>query len=182
MSGMDVSARMDKIQEIISGITELYEVPVRVGSRCEANVYYRVEDLTGDQLETIATFLAARIKNVCAPQVPQAILSMPGSYIGLARLLSRELARDGEALEVVSVEQLSAPTGHTNWLRDTNVILVNEVITTARTCLEAHTRATMLGATVLCWTAIIDRTFGPGPVSIVTAFTGEPVRLLEAVP
>lgn len=173
---------MDRIHEIIERITERYAVPIRVGSRCEANTYYRVEDLSTDDLEEIARAIAERITKVCYPLLPQVILSLPGSYIGLARMLSRELAPAGEALEVINVEQLSASDARSTWLRNTNAVLVNEVITTARTCLEAHTRATVLGATVLCWAAIIDRTFGPGPVSVVAAYTGEPVRLLEMLP
>jgi orotate phosphoribosyltransferase len=96
--------------------------------------------------------------------------------------LSKALAPHGEAIEVVNVEQLSSGKGRATWLRDMNVVLVNDVITTARTCLEAHTKATMMGARVMCWAAIIDRTFGPGPVPVVAGITGEPVRLLEELP
>lgn len=172
---------MERIREIIERISERYTVPIRVGSRCEAHTYYRVEDLTTEELEEIAAAIAERVTKVCYPLLPQVILSLPGSYIGLARLLAKELAPAGEALEVINVEQLSV-NDRSTWLRNTNAILVNEVITTARTCLEAHTKATVLGATILCWAAIIDRTFGPGPVSIVAAHTGEPVRLLEMLP
>ena len=40
----------------------------------------------------------------------------------------------------------------------------------------------MLGSTVLCWASLVDRTFGPGPVPVVAAFTGEPVTMLEELP
>jgi orotate phosphoribosyltransferase len=171
---------MDEIREIIEGITEYYEHPIRVGSRCEANVFYRIEDLSEEDLEVIAEVIAERIVNVCSPYMPQALISMPGSYAGLARVLSRRLG--DEPLEVVNVEQLTAGKERANWLKGMNVVLVNDVITTARTCIEAHTKATMLGASILCWAAIIDRTFGPGPVPVVAGITGEPVRLLEDVP
>lgn len=174
---------MEEIREIIERVTEYYDTPIRVGSRCEANVFYRVEDLSSEELEAIGDQLAERILNVCSPNLPQLLLSLPGSYAGLARVLSKTLARVGDSLEVVNVEQLSpVKGGRTNWLKDSHVVLVNDVITTARTCLEAHTRATLMGATVLCWAAIIDRTFGPGPVPVVAGMTGEPVRLLEELP
>lgn len=168
---------MDEIKEIIERITEYYESPIRVGSRCEAHVFYRIEDLSEEDLEEVAEVIAERILNVCSPSIPQALISMPGSYAGLARVLSKLLAE--EPLEVVNVEQLTPGKARANWLKGMNVVLVNDVITTARTCIEAHTRATMLGATILCWAAIIDRTFGPGPVPVVAGITGEPVRLLE---
>ncbi len=176
---------MEEIREIIDRVTEYYANPIRVGSRCEANAFYRVEDLSSEELEEIGLHISERIINVCSPTLPQLLLSLPGSFAGLARVLSKTLAPTGEALEVVNVEQLSPGTsakGRSNWLKGSQVVLVNDVITTARTCLEAHTRATMMGATVLCWAAIIDRTFGPGPVPVVAGMTGEPVRLLEELP
>lgn len=173
---------MEKIRNIIDRITEHYEFPIRLGSRCEANVYYRVEDLSTEDLDTIGAYLADRILNVCQPAHPQFLLSLPGSFAGLARVLSRELASGDESLEVINVDQLNSGNGRSHWLKNASVVLVNDVITTARSCLEVHTRATMLGASVLCWAAIIDRTFGPGPVPVVAGFTGTPVRLLEEIP
>lgn len=173
---------MEELREIIDRVTEYYETPIRVGSRCEANVFYRVEDLSSEELEVIGEQLAERILNSCSPNLPQLLISLPGSYAGLAKVLSKTLAPTGEPLEVVNVEQLAPGKGRANWLRGSNVVLVNDVITTARTCLEAHTRATVMGASVLCWAAIIDRTFGPGPVPVVAGITGEPVRLLEEIP
>lgn len=170
------------IREILDRITEHYDVPIRVGSRCEANVFYRVEDLSSEELELVAQYVAERVLKVCHPALPQILISLPGSFTGLARLLARELAPAGEALEVVNIEQLNPGNGKGSWLKNSNVVLVNDVITTARSCLEAHTKTTVLGASVLCWAAIIDRTFGPGPVPVVAAYTGEPVRLLEGLP
>lgn len=173
---------MDEIREIFSKITEHFEVPLRVGSRCESNYYYRVDNLSLDDLEICARYVAERIIKVCYPNLPQKLVNLPGGYTGLAELLSKELAPPGEQLEVLSLSQIKPDNGRTNAVRGLDIILVNDVITTARSCLEAHTKVTMLGASVLCWGALIDRTFGPGPVPVVTAFTGEPVRLLEELP
>jgi orotate phosphoribosyltransferase len=71
--------------------------------------------------------------------------------------------------------------GHGEKYKGHNAILVTDVITTARSSLEAHTRATLRGIPVLCWATLIDRTFGPGPVPVVSAFTGAPVRVLTQV-
>lgn len=173
---------MDEIRQIFESITEYYENPIRIGSRCEGNVYYRVEDLTPDDIQICAEYVAERVIKVCNPNLPQIIINLPGSFSGLAAVLSRTLAPPGEELEVVNLDQVTGGNGRGSRLRSSNTILVNDVITTARSCLEAHTRITVLGIPVLCWAALIDRTFGPGPVPVVAAFTGAPVRLLEDVP
>lgn len=170
---------MDKLSSIIERITEVYASPVRVGSRCEANVFYRVEYLSQEEMDQLAEYIAERVMNVCSPNTPDILISLPGSFAGVAKTLARTLSSSSEPLEVVNAEQLNATSGRTSWLRGMNAVIVNDVITTARTCLEVHTRATVLGASVLCWAAIIDRTFGPGPVPIVAGYTGEPVRLLD---
>ena len=167
---------MSELRDIFEGVTERYMVPVRIGSRCEANVFYRVEDLSSKDVETCARYIADRIVNVCSPQLPQVIINLPGSFTGLAQTLATELAPPGETLEVIQLDDL---TNSPRSLKGSQVLLVNEVITTARSCLEAHTRVTMLGATIPCWAALIDRTFGPGPVPVVASFTGEPVTLIE---
>jgi orotate phosphoribosyltransferase len=173
---------LKRIREIISRITEHYESPIRVGSRVEANVFYRVEYLSPDELDELSEYVAERVIKVCQPMEPEVIISLPGTFTGLAKALSRQLGRGAEGLEVVNVEQLTPGNGRgAGWLRGMNAVMVNDVITTARSCLEAHTRATVLGATVLCWAALIDRTFGPGPCPVVASFTGEPVRLLEHI-
>ena len=98
---------MEDVKDIIDRVTEYYATPIRLGSRCEANVFYRVEDLSADELEVIAEQLAERIINVCSPTLPQLLISLPGSFAGLARVLSKTLAPYGESLEVVNIEQLS---------------------------------------------------------------------------
>ena len=173
---------MEEIREIFQGITEYYDVPVRVGSRCEAKIYYRVEDLKQSEIAVCGDYVSERIVKVCSPALPTIIIALRGSYTGLAIELSTRLAPPGEALEVLSYEQVNGGNGHGSRIKGANVILVNDVITTARSCLEAHTRITLMGASILCWAALIDRTFGPGPVPVVAAFTGEPVTLLEGLP
>ncbi len=173
---------MDKIKQIFDSITEYYETPIRIGSRCESNVYYRVEDLSSDDIQTCAEYIADRIIKVCHPHLPELLINLPGSFTGLAYILSKELAPPGEELEVVSLDQVTGSNGRGSKLRTGHPVLVNDVITTARSCLEAHTKTTVMGASVLCWAALIDRTFGPGPVPVVASFTGAPVRLLEEVP
>ena len=63
-------------------------------------------------------------------------------------------------------------------LRGRRAALINNVITTGRTCLEVHSIASMI-CNVVCWATIIDRTFGPGPVPVIASHTGEPVVLME---
>lgn len=171
-----------EIREIFQGITERFEVPIRIGGRCEANVFYRVDCLDERDLKVLAGYVAERIVKVCQPALPEKLINLPGGYTELATFLSTELAPAGEALEVIAYEELNPHNGNSHALKGSQVILVNDVITTARSCLEAHTQVTMMGASVLCWAALVDRTFGPGPVPVVAAFTGEPVTLLENLP
>lgn len=173
---------MDSMRPIFERITEYYEVPIRVGSRCEAKVYYRIEDLSYEDITICAEYIGERILKVCSPNAPQIMINLQGSYTELANVLSRELSYNNETLEVFHLNQISGGNGHGPRIKGANVILVNDVITTARSCLEAHTKITMMGASILCWAALIDRTFGPGPVPVVAAYTGEPVRLLEELP
>ncbi len=171
-----------EIREIFQEITERFEVPIRIGGRCEANVFYRVDCLDEEQLEVLASYVAQRIIKVCQPALPEKLVNLPGGYTELATFLSTELAPPGESLEVIAYEDLNPHNGNSHILKGNQVVLVNDVITTARSCLEAHTQVTMMGASVLCWAALVDRTFGPGPVPVVASFTGEPVTLLEEMP
>lgn len=174
---------MSNLREIFEAITERYQSPVRIGSRCESRVYYRVEDLSRRDVESCAEYIAERVQKVCSPILPNVLIALPGSFSGLAEILSRELAAPGETLEVISIDQISGSNGRSSHLKGAYAMLVNDVITTARSCLEVHTKATVIGASVLCWAALIDRTFGPGPVPVIASFTGEPVRLLDdAIP
>ena len=169
----------DRLKEIFGGITDYYDLPLRLSSRCETKVYYRVEDLSSDDIETCAQYIGERVNNVCLPSLPEIIVDLPGNFAGLAEALSKELAPPGESMEVIKFEQLEGGNGISRRIKNTQILFVNDVITTARSCLEAHTKVTMMGGAVLCWATLIDRTFGPGPVPVVAAFTGAPVNLLE---
>jgi hypothetical protein len=174
----------EALSEIFAKITERYDDPVPIGGRCESNVYYRVEDLTDDDLDMCAHYVAERIKNVVSPSVPQLFLKLPGGYSFFAERLSAVYAElfpeDGEIpLEQYLESKMS--NGHGEKYRGYNAILITDVITTARSSLEAHTRATLKNIPVLCWATLIDRTFGPGPVPVISAFTGAPVRVLAKI-
>jgi hypothetical protein len=169
----------DHIREIFANITEEYESPLRLSSKCEAKVYYRVEDLSDSDIDICAEFLTERIFNSCSAQPPEILINLHGNFTGLADKLAKTLAPAGETLKVIGLEEVEAGNGVRNLLAGRPVMLVNDVITTARSCLEAHSQTTLMGGQVLCWAALIDRTFGPGPVPVVASFTGQPVTLLE---
>jgi hypothetical protein len=172
---------LEDINEIFEGITERYEEPVPIGGRCESHIYYRTEDLTEDDLQTCAEYVAYRIKNVLSPQEPKLFLKLPGGYSFFAERLCAlysELINGGKEIPLEQYLERKISNGHGEKYRDHNCILVTDVITTARSSLEAHTKATLRGIPVLCWATLIDRTFGPGPVPVVSAYTGAPVRVL----
>lgn len=167
-----------ELEEIIEKITERYQNPVRVALNCESSTYYRVEDLNSEELEVCAEALAKRVKNVCLPSFPKVIVHLR-AYSELATLLSKEIDPT-EQIEVIALSKLTS--GNEDVMRrikNKKAIIVNEVITTGRSCLEAHSKITMLGASVLCWATLIDRTFGPGPVSVAATITGDSIALLE---
>ena len=168
-----------EIKELIDSVTEHYDVPVRVGSRCEASTFYRVEDLAKKELEVIAASLAARILPVCHPHYPAYFLPFAGTYTGIAEIIAEKISPPDHLMEVISYEDLYGDPTIGEKLRSNKVALISDVITTARSAVEAHTKATIIGGSVLCWVSIIDRTFGPGPVPVVTSFTGDPVTLLR---
>lgn len=172
---------IEEINEIFEKVTETYEVPVPIGGRCESNVYYRVEYLTDSDLYLCAEYVANRIHNLLSPQAPNVFLKLPGGYTFFAERLSAVYSELFPETGEVPVEQYlesKLSNGHGEKYRGKNAILVTDVITTARSSLEAHTKATLRGIPVMCWATLIDRTFGPGPVPVVSAFTGAPVRVL----
>lgn len=167
-----------ELEEIIEKITERYQNPVRVALNCESSTYYRVEDLNSEELEVCAQALARRVKNVCMPSFPKVIVHLK-TYSELATLLSKEIDPT-ESIEVIALSKLTSGNEDViQRIKNKKAIIVNEVITTGRSCLEAHSKITMLGARVLCWATLIDRTFGPGPVSVAATITGDPIALLE---
>ena len=172
------------LNEIFERITETYEVPVPIGGRCEGNVYYRVEYLSDHDLNLCAEYVAWRIKDLLAPQQPQVFLKLPGGYTFFAERLAAlysEIVPGGKDIPIEQYHESKITNGQGERYRGKNAILVTDVITTARSSLEAHTKATLRGVQVVCWATLIDRTFGPGPVPVVSAFTGAPVRVLAQI-
>ena len=170
---------MEDLREIFERVTEHYSTPVKIGSRCVSNIYYSIEDIVDGELNACADYLSERIFNACSPEHPDLLVRMKGDRSGLCNALAKALSFDAAPLEQISLEQLFSGSNVANRLKGVNIVLVNDVITTAKTCLEVHSQATLYGGRVLCWAALIDRTFGPGPVPVVAAFTGAPVTLLD---
>lgn len=167
------------IHEILERITDVFENPIPIGGRCESKVYYRVEDLHEDELDTCAEYVAHRIKNVLAPMQAEFFLKLPGGYTFFAERLCAiysQLIGLTEYLPVELYVESKLSNGYGEAYRGKNGILVTDVITTARSTLEVHSKATLRGIPVLCWATLIDRTFGPGPVPVVSAFNGSPVE------
>ena len=175
---------IEEINEIFERITETYEVPVPIGGRCEGNVYYRVEYLSENDLNLCAEYVAYRIKDLLSPQQPHVFLKLPGGYTFFAERLAAIYSEIAPGMKEIPLEQYMESkimNGHGEKYKGKNAILVTDVITTARSSLEAHTKAALRGIQVVCWATLIDRTFGPGPVPVVSAFTGAPVRVLAQI-
>ena len=174
----------EEIQEIFARITEEYENPVPIGGRCESHIFYRASALSDHELDLCANFVADRILKVIHPLFPQVLLKLPGGFTFFAERLSAVLSeesRDGKEIPLEQYFESKFSNGYAEKFKNRHAILVTDVITTARSSLEAHTRATLKGVKVLCWAALIDRTFGPGPVPVVSSFVGAPVRLLTQI-
>ena len=166
------------IRKILDRITDTFDNPIPIGGRCESKVFYRVEDLSEDELDTCAEYVAHRIHNVIAPLRVDFFLKLPGGYTFFAERLSAMYSRALGMEEYLPVELYVASklsNGYGEAYRGKNGVLVTDVITTARSTLEVHSKATLRGIPVLCWATLIDRTFGPGPVPVVSAFNGSPV-------
>lgn len=175
---------LEDINTIFDRVTEHFEEPVPIGARCESNYYYRTEDLTDDDLNACAEYVARRIKETVQPQEPHLFLKLPGGYSFFAERLCAvysELVPGGKEMPLEQYLESKLSNGMGSKYTGKNAILVTDVITTARSSLEAHTKATLRGISVLCWATLIDRTFGPGPVPVCSAFTGAPVRVLTQV-
>ena len=133
--------------DILEKITERYTSPIKIGSRVEAQTYYRVEDLDEEDTKLLSEVIAERIINVCSPNLPELIIRMPGTYTTLAELLSVELAPPGEEkLDVFEFDRIDPGNGTGSRLKGTPIAIVTDVITTARSCLEAHSQTTMMGS------------------------------------
>lgn len=172
---------LEDINPIFEKITERFQDPVPIGTRCESHTYYRTEDLTEEDLNACAQYVARRVRSVLSPQHPELFLKLPGGYSFFAERLSAvysELIPGRAEIPVEQYLESKLSNGFGSMYKGKAAILVTDVITTARSSLEAHTKATLRGIPVLCWATLIDRTFGPGPVPVVSAFTGDSVRLL----
>lgn len=175
------------LRDIFAKITEHYQTPLRLSSVCETNTFYQVEDLSEKDVELCADYISERIIDICGiAEAPEVLINMHKNQTALATKLAEKLSeqcliKSGEKIQVISLEKVEAGNGVRNLLTGRSAMLVNDVITTARSCLEAHSKTTLMGAKVMCWAALIDRTFGPGPVPVVAAFTGEPVTLLQKI-
>jgi hypothetical protein len=177
-------ASVEQINEIFERITERFETPVPIGNRCESHTYYRTEDLTEADLNLCAEYVAHRIDNVLSPERPDLFLKLPGGYSFFAERLHvmyAEIMNGGEEVPLEQFIESKLYNGLGTRYRGKRAILVTDVITTARSSLEAHTKATLRGIQVVSWATLIDRTFGPGPVPVISAFTGAPVRALTQI-
>ncbi len=174
----------EDIEVIFSRITEKFDDSIPIGGRCESSVYYHTSDLSEEDLDCCAEYAVDRIRKVLNTQNADVFLKLPSEHSFFAERLYqiyREYLPNPDAL----IFDTYSPTAITNGMgekyRGRNTILINDVITTARSTLEAHSKATLRGIPVLCWATLIDRTFGPGPVPVVSAFTGAPVRVLTNI-
>lgn len=163
-------------KNIFEKVTERFESPIKLSRNCEANTFYRVEDLTDDDVSDCGEFLATRVLDTGNPDI---LLEMPGSALNLANVLAEYLRQEYLLPKVISLDEFNSLSSPSSVVKGKNVIIINDVITTGRSCLEAHSKLSLNGANVLCWVALVDRTFGPGPVPVVATLTGDPVRLLD---
>lgn len=167
---------MSIFKELFEKITERFSSPIKLSQNCESHTFYRVEDLGADDIDYCAQYLASRILDSGEPDI---LIEMPGSTLNLAEALSEHLSIDIEKPLVHTLDEFNQGNGKAGIVKNKNVIIINDVITTGRSCLEAHSKLTLHGANVLCWVALIDRTFGPGPVSVIATLTGDPVKLMD---
>lgn len=171
----------EEIREIFEKITEFSQSPVPIGTRCESQYFYRVQDLNDGDLDRCALFVANRLLQTVSPLTPELLLKLPGGYSFFAERLAavyNEL-HDGEDIPFEQYLESKFTNGFAEKYRGKNAVLITDVITTARSSLETHTKATLRGIKVICWATLIDRTLGPGPVSVVSALTGAQVRVLS---
>jgi hypoxanthine-guanine phosphoribosyltransferase len=179
-----MSVSQADVIDIFERVTEHFDVPVPIGGRCESNTYYRVEYLSEADLNTCAEYVAERLVDMLAPMEIHVFLKLPGGFTFFAERLAAlysEVTRSATDVMVEPYNEAKISNGLGEKYRGKNAILVTDVITTARSSLEAHTKATLRGIQVLSWATLIDRTFGPGPVSVVSSFTGAPVRVLTHI-
>jgi hypothetical protein len=182
MSAHDNIPERDEIEKIFNEITEKFDEPVAIGTRCISTTYYRVIDLDDKSLDKCARFVASRIHEAVSPLSPQLFLRLPGGYSFFAERLAgiySEMWGKGEDVPFEQYLDSKFSNGYSEQYVGKTAVLITDVITTARSSLETHTKATLKGINVICWATLIDRTLGPGPVPVVSALCGEPVRLVS---
>jgi hypothetical protein len=171
---------MSVFQELFEKVTERFSVPVKLSKNCESTTFYRVEYLSEEDISYCANYLANRLLDCISPLEPEILLEMPGSTSGLAQSIAHALTEYHlPEPKVISLEEFNKGNGKSSQVKEKNAVIVNDVITTGRSCLEAHSNLSISGAHILAWAALIDRTFGPGPVPVVATLTGDPVILLD---
>jgi len=172
----------EQIHQIIQGVTENYDVPVPIGGRCESYVYYRLENLQEDEIAMCAKYVLQRLENALEINDIGLFLKLKGAITSFAECLYAlfcEIYNLEPKFELYSENLLL--NGKADILRNKTAILISDVITTAKSSLEAHSQATLRGIKIAAWIALIDRTFGPGPVPVIAAYTGAPVSVLTKV-
>ena len=179
---MQTSVTIDDINSIFRRITEEFQEPIPIGGRCESHFYYRTEELSEDELDACADYVAERLDKIISPNSPNLFLKLPGGYSFFAERLCFAFSQKfnhGEPLLLETYSERALYNGLGDRFRNYNSVLVTDVITTAKSSLEAHTKLSLRSIPVVSWATLIDRTFGPGPVPVASAFTGAPVRVLS---
>ena len=174
----------EEIEAIFANITEKFDAPIPIGGQCESNIFYRTEELSEADLDRCAEYVVERLEKVSTIDSPKVLLKLPGDHSCFAERLARvyrDIVPAAANLVIDDYSDGAISNGMGEKYRNQPAILVNDVITTARSTLEAHSKATLRGIPVICWATLIDRTFGPGPVPVVSAFTGAPVRVLTSI-
>lgn len=173
----------NRIKEIFDKITEYHDVPVPIGGRCESHHYYRVEDLSEDDLKLASAYVLQRLeKNLDLSDI-ELLIKLGGGVTLFGEILyalwCEHMGNEDIRLETYS--DYLFENGKLGFLRGKQAVLVTDVITTARSTLEAHSKVTMRGIKIVAWVSLIDRTFGPGPVPVIAAYTGAPVNLITRI-
>jgi hypothetical protein len=136
-------ADIETLEGIFRNITEEYEEPVPIGGRCESRIFYRVEDLSDEDLDACAEYVAGRIRNVVSPGKPELFLKLPGGYSFFAERLCAvysELYNKGQEVPLEQYLESKMSNGHGEKYKGHNAILVTDVITTARSSVGSSPR------------------------------------------
>ncbi len=167
---------MNSFKDLFENITERFSVPVKLSKSCESNTFYRVEDLTREDVEFCAEYLAEKIIDSGEPDI---LIEMPGSAVDLGKTVADKMGEQVKRPDVILLEGTENGDINISSIQGKTIVIINDVITTGRSCLEVHSKLTMKGGNVLCWVALVDRTFGPGPVSVIATLTGDSITLLK---